>query len=95
MTQKILAHTRQTRTQFGDPICLQYYLVTDELSFDGGSLESYGMEVVLRRSGTDQQESCMVRHITPLPCRILQLLLRVADGTVTPCTLRQTLADLL
>lgn len=95
MTRKILAHTRHVTTQFGDPVCMQYYLVIDEIRFDGGRFESYGIEAVLRRTGSDRQESCIVRHITPFSGKILQLLLTVADNAVTPCTLKQTVMDLI
>ncbi len=95
MTEKTLASTRQQITQFGDPICLQYYLITDEITFDGARVDSYGVEIVLSRPGTDLQESSAVRNITTRSSKILKLLLTLADQTVTPCTLKQTVIDLL
>lgn len=95
MTQKTLAQIKHETTQFGDEICLQYYLITDQLCFDGAQLDSYGIEVVLHRPGSDLQESSTVHHITTRGATILNMLLTVANQTVTPCTLKQTVLDLL
>jgi hypothetical protein len=95
MTRKTLITTQNETTQFGDAICLQYYLLTDDVCFDGGMLENYGIEVVLQRPGTCLQESCAVRNITPVSGRILELLCKTAQWAVTPCTLKKTLTELL
>lgn len=95
MTQKTLAQQRSATTQFGDAITLEYYLVTDQISFDGASLDSYGVEILLHRVGSDLQESSTVRNVTTRPATILHILLTLANNTVTPCTLKQTVLDLI
>lgn len=95
MTQKTLAQVKDETTQFGDKIHLQYYLVTDQISFDGAQIDSYGIEVVLHRQGSDLQESSTVHHITTRAATILNMLFAIAEHSVTPCTLKQTVVDLL
>ncbi len=95
MTQKTLAQQKRATTQFGDLITLEYYLVTDQISFDGAALDSYGVEILLHRVDSDLQESSTVHHVTTRPGTILHILLTLANNTVTPCTLRQSVLDLI
>ena len=78
-----------------EPLRLEYYLLTDDALFDGGSLEVYGVEILLYRPGVRRPEIARVRGITPLGSRILEILRQLCDGTVTPSALREVMDSIL
>lgn len=95
MTQRTFVKCIQAQTQEGTPLRLEYYLLTDYASFDGGALDLYGVEVLLYRPGMPQPERCRIRGITPVGAKALQLLQRLTDGAVTPATVRDVVEDYL
>ena len=78
-----------------DPLRLEYYLLTDDALFDGGSLEVYGVELLLYRPGVRKPEIARLRGITPLGRRILDILQQLSDGAVTPSALREVMDSIL
>ncbi len=77
------------------PMRLEYYLLTDDALFDGGSLEVYGVEILCYRPGVRRPEIARLRGITPLGRRILDILQKLCDGTVTPSALREVMDSIL
>lgn len=73
----------------GTMLELDYYLLTQT----DGTRESYGVQITLRDGA--REESAAAADITPVGSRILRLIDRLADGTVTPATLADVLSDLL
>ena len=71
------------------------YLLTDDALFDGGSLEVYGVEILLYRSGVQKPEIARLRGITPLGRRILDILQQLSDGAVTPSALGEVMDSIL
>ena len=78
-----------------EPMRLEYYLLTDDALFDGGSLEVYGVEILLYRPGVRKPEIARLRGITPLGARILDILQQLCDGAVTPSGLREVMETIL
>ena len=48
MSRRTLYRCVMLSSQAGDPLRLEYYLLTDDAHFDGGYLEVYGAEIPLR-----------------------------------------------
>ncbi len=77
------------------PMRLEYYLLTDDALFDGGSLEVYGVEILCYRDGMRKPEIARIRGITPLGGRIMDILGQLCRGTVTPSALREVMDSIL
>ena len=86
---RTLMRTQLTRDQNGRPVKLEYYLRTEERC----GLEQYGVEIVMERGR--QKEACAVNCITPLAASISRIIEILANGTVTPGSLREMLMELL
>lgn len=83
----IWSETRQTRDAGFRPIRLEYALTeTDEPA-------AYGIAVRMERGGVC--ESGETGAFTEDRARAGAVLKKMADGTVTPCTLREVLKELL
>lgn len=95
MSQRTLFRCVMLDDAHTEPMRLEYYLLTDDARFDGGSLEVYGVEIVLYRPGVRRPEIAGIRGITPLGGRILAILQRLCDGTVTPIGLREVMDTIL
>ena len=80
MRKKSLIHTRNTRTWTGEQLHLEYYLLSEPIL--GGCADSYGVEVLARNG--NEVEYAGVPGITLTGTRILQLIDRLAAGTVPP-----------
>ena len=91
MRNRSLIHTRNTRTWTGEQLHLEYYLLSEPIM--GGCADSYDVEV-LARSG-NEVEYAGVPGITLTGTRILQLIDRLAAGTVTPTALYDVVQDWL
>lgn len=70
----------------GDDLGLDYWLLTDETCWG----ESFGIAVTDSGGGEE-----IIRHITPQRAQALELLRRMARGTVTPVTASDVVADFL
>ena len=88
MTRTLL-RTALTTDQSGRAVQLDYYLLSEYTA----GLEQYGTEVVLSRGG--EHERCAVGCITPLAGRMTNIIAALAEGSVTPTTLREILEDIL
>ncbi len=83
----IWSETRKTRDAESRPIQLNYALTeTDEPA-------AYGIAVRMERGGV--RESAETEAFTGDRARAEAILKEIADGTVTPCTLREVVIDLL
>ena len=89
LVTRILLRTKLTRDQVGRSVKLEYYLLEEEQL----TWEQYGIEVVMHRGRAE--EHCAVSGITPLGKCALELAERLANGLVTPSTLREVLEDIL
>ena len=87
--RRTLMRTALTTDAAGQAIQLDYYLITQYAA----GLEEYGAEIVLHRGR--QEEQCAVCHITPLAAAITNIIAALAEGAVTPTTLREVLQDIL
>ena len=56
MSRRTLYRCVMLSSQAGDPLRLEYYLLTDDAHFDGGYLEVYGVEILLYRPGVRKPE---------------------------------------
>lgn len=81
--------TALTTDAAGQAVQLDYYLITQYAA----GFPQYGAEIVLRRGRED--ERCSVCHITPLAAAITNIIAALAEGTVTPTSLRDVLEDIL
>ena len=88
MGRKLL-RTALTTDAAGRAVQLDYYLITQHVA----GLEQYGAEVVLRRG--PEKERCAVGCITSLTAVILNIIAALAEGSVTPTSLREVLQDIL
>ena len=95
MSRRTLYRCVMLSSQAGDPLRLEYYLLTDDAHFDGGYLEVYGVEILLYRSGVQKPEIARLRGITPLGRRILDILQQLSDGAVTPSALGEVMDSIL
>jgi hypothetical protein len=79
------------------PIDLEYYLIendpADSHVYDD-SCKAYGMGIV-RKIGDSCFEEKMVRHYSNCPVETRNVLVILADNSVTPCCMLQVLDDLL
>ena len=80
MRNKSLIHTKQVRTQSGQTMRLEYYLINDTVL--DGCAECYGVEV-LARAGSTQSYSG-IPYITMLGTRIFSLIDKLARLDVSP-----------
>ena len=88
MTRTLL-RTQLTRDQNGRPVKLEYYLLAEYLC----GMEQYGTEIVMERGR--QNERCAVGCITPLAASMTRIIGILAEGTVTPGSLREILMEIL
>lgn len=95
MTRRTLFRTLAVTPPQGQPMRLEYYLLTDPAHFDGGSLEVYGAEILLYRSDRKMPEIARARGVTPIGSRILRILQQLCDGAVTPVGLPEVMEELL
>ncbi len=95
MTYRTLFRTVEAIPDDGAVLRLEYYLLTDHAHFDGGSLEVYGVEILLYRPDRRKPEIARVRGITPLGSRILRILQCLCDNTVTPGGLNEAMETVL
>ncbi len=95
MSRRTLYRCVMLSSQAGDPLRLEYYLLTDDAHFDGGYLEVYGVELLLYRPGVRKPEIARVRGITPMGGRILYILQQLSDNAVTPVCLKEVLDSIL
>lgn len=80
---------RSLHFENGDAAQLLYFLLSEKLE----GCTTYGAEVVLHRDG--QRESAVMRNLTTSLRRMDELLELLCRSTVTPGTLRQTVAEQL
>ena len=95
MSRRTLFRCVMLTDDLAEPLRLEYYLLTDDALFDGGSLEVYGVEILLYRSGVQKPEIARIRGITPLGGRILEILGALCRGTVTPAALGEVMDSIL
>ena len=95
MSRRTLYRCVMLRDDRAAPMRLEYYLLTDDAAFDGGSLEVYGVEILLYRPGVRRPEIARIRGITPLGGRILEILGALCRGTVTPAALGAVMDSIL
>ena len=95
MSRRTLFRCVMLTAQEGDPLRLEYYLLTDDAHFDGGYLEVYGVEILLYRPGVRKPEIARVRGVTPLGGRILYILQQLCDNAVTPVSLKEVMDSIL
>jgi len=95
MTRRTLYRTLAVTPPQGQPMRLEYYLLTDPARFDGGSMEVYGAEILLYRPDRKMPEIARARGITPIGSRILSILQSLCDGAVTPVALKEVMEELL
>ena len=81
--------TTLTTDAAGQAIQLDYYLLTQYAA----GLTQYGAEIVLRRGR--QRERCAVGCITSLAAVITNIIAALAEGAVTPTSMREVLQDIL
>ena len=94
MTRKMLMYSRSFRDRLGRRQELQYYLLTDEVIFGVSTLEIYGAQIIMTApDGTVEEKT--IRGITPFGTRITAMLGVMADGLVTPSTMKEVVGDLL
>lgn len=79
----------RVRSDRGSMLELDYYLLTET----DGTSDHYGLQITLRDG--EHEESAAAADITPVGSRILHLIDRLADGTVTPAGLPDVLPELL
>ena len=80
-------YTRNTKTQTGKPLRLEYCLLEDTPT------EGYGVQITAICG--EQTECARIPGITPLASRIFELLDLLASGTVTPTGLKEVVEDWL
>ena len=95
MSRRTLFRCLMLNAQEGDPLRLEYYLLTDDAHFDGGYLEVYGVEILLYRPGVRKPEIARVRGVTPMGGRILYILQQLSDNAVTPISLKEVMDSIL
>lgn len=95
MSRRMLYRCVQAETPSGDKLRLEYYLLTDDVLFDGGSLEIYGVEILLYTPQKRKPDIGRIRGVTPVGKRILTILRCLSDGAVTPACLREVMDCLL
>ena len=95
MSRRTLYRCVMLSSQAGDPLRLEYYLLTDDAHFDGGYLEVYGVEILLYRPGVRKPEIARARGITPMGGRILHILQQLSDNAVTPVCLKEVMDSIL
>ncbi len=91
MRNKSLIHTKDVKTQTGEPLHLEYYLLNDSLL--DGCAECYGVEVLARSASA--QSYAGIPRITMRGTRIFTLLDQLAYFAVTPETLYDVVQDWL
>ena len=95
MSRRTLFRCLMVNAQEGDPLRLEYYLLTDDAHFDGGYLEVYGVEILLYRPGVRKPEIARVRGVTPMGGRIVRILQQLSDNAVTPISLKEVMDSIL
>ena len=95
MSRRTLYRCVMLSSQEGDPLRLEYYLLTDDAHFDGGYLEVYDVEILLYRPGVRKPEIARVRGVTPMGGRILYILQQLCDNAVTPVSLKEVMDSIL
>lgn len=95
MSRRMLYSCVPVETSSGDKLRLEYYLLTDDVLFDGGSLEIYGVEILLYTPQNRKPDIGRIRGVTPMGSRILTILRRLSDGAVTPACLHEVMDCLL
>ena len=95
MSRRTLYRCVMLSSQEGDPLRLEYYLLTDDAHFDGGYLEVYGVEILLYRPGVRKPEIARARGVTPMGGRILYILQQLCDNAVTPISLKEVMDSIL
>lgn len=95
MTRRTLFRALVLTPPQGQPMRLEYYLLTDPAQFDGGCLEVYGAEILLYRPDRKSPEIARARGLTPIGSRILSILQSLCDGAVTPVGMKDVMEELL
>lgn len=90
MTRREVAFTRRAAALSGAPMELEYLLLCRD--GPGGTVE-YGIGIRCR-TPESCEEDC-VCGVTPRRARAMELLRVLAEGTVTPVSLREILQDVL
>ncbi|MCI8619271.1 MAG: hypothetical protein HFG44_04275 [Oscillospiraceae bacterium] len=94
MTREMLMHERFYHDEVPNHFCIQYILLTDEVSFAGNTLEIYGVKIKLFQNG-DFIEQKALRGVTPFGTRITAMLNLMADSLVTPVGMADVVTNLL
>ena len=87
--RRTLLRTALTTDAAGRAVQLDYYLLTQYAA----GLTQYGAEIVMHR-GRDA-ERCAVGCITSLAAAITNIIAALAEGAVTPTSMREVLQDIL
>lgn len=80
---------RYVRCENGEPAALQYRILEEA----AGGITRYGAEIVMRRGG--KEERAAVRDLSLSYDSVRDFLRLLANGSVTPCTLREIVEDRL
>lgn len=87
--ERVWIRSETALLETGESLELSYYLLTTPSE----GFDSYGVEVELLCGS--RRETAAVSSITPIGSRILKLIDRLANGTVTPTALQDVLQDML
>lgn len=94
MTKEMLMYERFYHDEVPNHFCVQYILLTDEVSFGGNTLEIYGIKIKLFQDGAFIEQKAL-RGITPFGTRITAMLNLMADSLVTPVGMADVVTDLM
>lgn len=95
MTRAMLMYKKRLEDEQGREFFLEYYLLTDEVFFASNVLEIYGAEIKMLRPDGTLAGGRRLRGITPFGPKITELISRMAEGLVTPATMRDVVEDLI
>ena len=87
--KRTLLRTALTTDQEGKTIKLDYYLLSEYAA----GLEQYGAEIRMLRER--KSERCAIKRITPLAGSMRRIIQALAEGSITPTTMRDVLEDIL
>lgn len=76
--------------QAGRPLSCTYHILIKDIT-EPIQCESYGVRVTVNQTGERKE----LPDITVLPDTVLKLVQQLAEGGVTPCTLRSVVEDWL
>lgn len=95
MTRAMLMYKKSMEDEHGRRFVLEYYLLTDEVFFASNVLEIYGAEVKMLQPDGALVSGRRLRGITPFGPKITGLISRMAEGLVTPTSMRDVVEDLI